>query len=174
MNLVERLRGAGAWTNFEAADRIEELESLLDESIDWHTECSINHKDAIRELQDKQIAIHQAENKLSVIALTRASDKIGEMNKQIAKLEGSNNGLDIASDHWERAAKKLQAVVDSHLDWIKIAGGIKCPQCDDSGGWAVDDGHGGCEQEQCQFCYECTDSKFNIQLAAKHATHEGG
>ncbi len=103
--------------------------------------------------------------------LDKVADRLENQDKQIAKLEGSNNGLDIACDHWEKAAKKLQAVVDSHLDWIKIAGGIKCPQCDDSGGLAVDDGRGGCELEQCQFCYECTDSKFNIQLAAKHATH---
>ncbi len=72
--------------------------------------------------------------------------------------------------------------------WIDIAGGIKCPNCDDSGGVVVEytRAEAGCcgqllptgeccgnaipipvatqELQQCQFCYECPDSIFNRSI----------
>ena len=36
----------------------------------------------------------------------------------------------------------------------KILEKSPCIQCDGSGGYPVDDGHGGCVEEQCQFCWE--------------------
>ena len=47
--------------------------------------------------------------------------------------------------------------------WVEIAGGIKCPCCDDVG-WYV--GYEG-EQIQCQFCYECPESVFNRNTRAE-------
>ena len=35
------------------------------------------------------------------------------------------------------------------------------PNCKDSGGYPVDDGYGGCEEEQCQFCWTVENSMFN-------------
>ena len=52
--------------------------------------------------------------------------------------------------------------------WINVAGGIKCPACDNVG-WYV--GFNG-EQEQCQFCYECPESIFNRQAAKELNKHE--
>jgi len=52
---------------------------------------------------------------------------------------------------------ELEAEIEELVNWINLAGGIKCPACDDVG-WYV--GYEG-EQVQCQFCYECPDSLFN-------------
>jgi hypothetical protein len=46
-------------------------------------------------------------------------------------------------------------------EYLDIAGGISCPDCDDSGGYPVITGTGESNLEQCQFCYECPDSVFN-------------
>jgi hypothetical protein len=44
---------------------------------------------------------------------------------------------------------------------IVLSRGLKCPNCDDTGGFPNYDSHGEIYQCQCQFCYEVKDSIFN-------------
>ena len=64
-----------------------------------------------------------------------------------------------------KTRRELQARIAELEGWIKIAGGIKCPNCNDEGFNPVDDGYGGWQQEQCEFCYTCPDSMFNVARA---------
>jgi len=91
--------------------------------------------------------------------MTDTENLIDRLNKIITNLfteAPSSEHL----DEWNLIGRGISdsiAEIEQLQDWIKVAGGIKCPQCDDTGGYYS--GHG--EVCQCQFCYECPDSKFN-------------
>ena len=44
---------------------------------------------------------------------------------------------------------------------IAASRGLKCPNCEDSGGFPGYDGFGQVVQQQCEFCWTVTDSIFN-------------
>ena len=66
----------------------------------------------------------------------------------------------------EQGLRLMVARAEYLEHWIKIAGGIHCPHCGDQGFTvypSMPDGEPA--QEQCQFCYECSDSVFNRKVA---------
>ena len=89
----------------------------------------------------------------------------GKTKKVVKLLEKQQELVDMLVA--ERAkTERLDAALVEKEKWIEIAGGIKCPNCDDEGFKPVQDNYGGWEQEQCQFCYECQDSIFSRKARA--------
>jgi len=50
--------------------------------------------------------------------------------------------------------EQLRAENERLLELVAVA---ECPQCDGRGHYAVPDGRGGCDAEQCQWCFETED-----------------
>lgn len=68
---------------------------------------------------------------------------------------------DLEAHRRVRAAAAALEQSQERLSWVDMSPGLKCPSCDDTGGFPVDDGHGGCEEQQCEFCWVVDDSIFN-------------
>lgn len=59
---------------------------------------------------------------------------------------------------------RLREELEARSAWMKNSEGLKCPSCDDIGGFAVRYSNGEWQQMPCQFCHECPDSLFNRHL----------
>ena len=77
--------------------------------------------------------------------------------------------MSLASDlvrAYESELSALQGELAERESLLKVSGGLKCPNCDDTGAIPRQDGYGEWYPEQCEFCYTVEDSIFNRNLPA--------
>ena len=76
--------------------------------------------------------------------------------------------------HQLRQTADVLERLQERISWIDMSPGLKCPNCNDTGGYAIDDGHDGCQEEQCEFCWVVDDSIFNKSRRATETVGESG